>query len=322
MTILMMILGLGLLLAGASVLVDASVAIARRLGVSDFVIGITIVGMGTSAPELYVSVSSALQGMGDVAIGNVIGSNICNTLLILGATALVRAVPVSCENLRVDVAATVGASVVFIALSYITMYATGAGGPMLNRWGGIVLLVLLAIFLWRTFANGATASEPEENAGGWMSRVPVWGACVCALVSLAALLGGGNLFLDSAVELAHAMGISEFAISVTVVAVGTSLPELTTCIIAAMRGNSALALGNVLGSNIFNILFILGVSSAISPIEGKGVELMDYAMLVGSATMLWLFAVTGKKRQIDRWEGALAVILYVAYTVILLYRGS
>lgn len=323
MTILIMIIGLCLLLGGASVLVDASVAIARRLGVSDFIIGITIVGMGTSAPELYVSVSSALQGMGDVAIGNVIGSNICNTLLILGATALVRAVPVTRSNIRVDITATVAASILFIAISYITMYATGSTGPMINRWGGSVLLLLLIIFLWRTFTQGKTSeTETDAPADGWINRIPVWGAGVCALISLVALLGGGNLFLDSAVTLAHAIGISEFAISVTVVAVGTSLPELTTCIIAAMRGNSALALGNVLGSNLFNILFILGVSSTISPVEGKGVEVMDYAMLIGSAAMVWICAVTGKKMQIDRWEGAIAILLYVAYTVILLYRGS
>ncbi|MDE6716073.1 MAG: calcium/sodium antiporter [Muribaculaceae bacterium] len=323
MTIFIMIIGLCLLLGGASVLVDASVAIARRLGVSDFIIGITIVGMGTSAPELYVSVSSTLQGMGDVAIGNVIGSNICNSLLILGATALVRAVPLARANLRTDVSATVMASLLFVAISYITMIVTGAGNPLINRWGGAILLMGLAIFLWRTFAQGNVADESAESpTDSWIGRLPIWATCVCALASLAALLGGGNLFLDSAVTLAHAIGISEFAISVTVVAVGTSLPELTTCIIAAMRGNSALALGNVLGSNLFNILFILGVSSVITPIAGAGVETMDYIMLVGSALLVWLWAATGKKMQIDRWEGAVAVLLYVGYTVILLCRGS
>lgn len=323
MTILWLIIGLAILLAGSNLLVDTSVVIARKLGVSDFVIGATIVGVGTSAPELYVSVCSALQGMGDVAIGNVLGSNICNTLLILGATAVVLPIPFTRSNLRYDVTANIGASILLVVISYGTMYLLGTTNSTVNRFGGAILILCLIFYLWHTFKNEKSSNNNvEQGADGWLSRIPFWCVCVLALLALTTLIGGGNLFLNSAVTLAHDIGISEFAISVTVIAVGTSLPELTTCVIAAMRGNTALALGNILGSNLFNILFILGVSSVISPIEGAGVGVIDYSMFIGATLLVGLSAFTGKKSQIDRWEGAVAIVLYFAYTIILLYRGS
>ena len=319
MLYLFLILGLALLLAGANFLVDSSVAIAKKAKISDFVIGLTIVGMGTSAPELFVSISAALQGMGDMAIGNVIGSNICNIMLILGVTALITPFGVNRANLRRDIPITALASIVLALLSFDTLF--GGKTNVISCGEGVAMLVAFIAFMIYSFRRPQDSTDDEEPANpGLMSRLNYPILIVIALASLAALIYGGNMFLDSTVQLARILGMSDSVISITIVAVGTSLPELVTCVIAALKGNSQLALGNALGSNIFNILLVLGAAAAISPLALVGVDIVDYSLMIVSALMLVLFSFTLRHNVIDRWEGAIFVAGYIGYMAYLLLK--
>ena len=297
---------------------DSSVAIAKKAKISDFVIGLTIVGMGTSAPELFVSISAALQGMGDMAIGNVIGSNICNIMLILGVTALIAPFGVNRANLRRDIPITALASIVLALLSFDTLF--GGKTNVISCGEGVAMLVAFIAFMIYSFRRPQDSTDDEEPANpGLMSlNYPI--LIVIALASLAALIYGGNMFLDSTVQLARILGLSDSVISITIVAVGTSLPELVTCVIAALKGNSQLALGNALGSNIFNILLVLGAAAAISPLALVGVDIVDYSLMIASALMLVLFSFTLRHNVIDRWEGAIFVAGYIGYMAYLLLK--
>lgn len=320
MTILILILGLSLLLTGANYLVDSSVAIAKRANISNFIIGITIVGMGTSAPELYVSVASAFNGMGDMSVGNVLGSNICNTLLILGVTAIIAPFAINRKTLKRDIPFGIIVSMILLFVCSDIIFL-GSSSNALSRIEGIVLLAIFAGFMYYTiFHSKETEAEVEEEATTSIGKLNVWILILIAIVSLGALIYGGNLFLDSAVEIAKAAGMSDSVISITLVAVGTSLPELITCIIAATKGNSQLALGNVIGSNIFNILLILGLSGTLNPIQLTNINIIDLLVLVVATILTFVVAFTFKKKIIDRSEGIILVLLYIAYTVYLLTR--
>lgn len=320
MTILILILGLSLLLTGANYLVDSSVAIAKKANISNFIIGITIVGMGTSAPELYVSVASAFNGMGDMSVGNVLGSNICNTLLILGVTAIIAPFAINRKTLKRDIPFGIIVSMILLFVCSDIIFL-GSSSNALSRIEGIVLLAIFAGFMYYTiFHSKETEAEVEEEATTSIGKLNVWILILIAIVSLGALIYGGNLFLDSAVEIAKAAGMSDSVISITLVAVGTSLPELITCIIAATKGNSQLALGNVIGSNIFNILLILGLSGTLNPIQLTNINIIDLLVLVVATILTFVVAFTFKKKIIDRSEGIILVLLYIAYTVYLLTR--
>lgn len=321
MTYILLFLGLGLLLLGANFLVDASVAIAKKTKISDFVIGMTIVGIGTSTPELLVSVSSALQGLGDVAIGNIVGSNICNVMLILGITALISPFAITMSNLRRDIPMTAIVSILLFVLSFDTIIH-GADTNCISRPEGLFMLLCFAVFMYYSLKQSApdandTATEQKPS---FLNRFSYIVLSAVALASLALLIWGGNMFLDSAVSLAKVWGMSDSVISITILAVGTSLPELITCIFAAMKGNSQLALGNVLGSNIFNIVFILGAAATITPLTLNSIGLTDFAVMIVSAILLVIFSFTMRRNVIDRTEGALFLAGYVAYTVYLLIR--
>ncbi|MDD2960691.1 MAG: calcium/sodium antiporter [Muribaculaceae bacterium] len=319
MTLVLMFLGLTLLLIGANYLVDSSVAIAKRAKISNFIIGLTIVGMGTSAPELYISTMSSIKGLGDMAVGNVLGSNICNILLILGITALISPVVIERANLRRDIPLGIIVSILLFFICSDSLIF-GADYNSISLIEAVILLVGFISFLIYTFVKGKQATETEEDvaAPSFFDRLPIIAIIPLTLLSLAVLLFGGNVFLDSAVEFAKSIGMSDSVIAITIVAVGTSLPELITCIIAARKGNSQLALGNVLGSNIFNILLILGVAGTISPITLSNINYIDFSVLIVASILTFIFAFTLRRRVIDRAEGLLFVVAYIAYTAYLL----
>lgn len=324
MDYLLLIVGLGLLLMAANYLVDSSVAIAQRAKISNFIIGLTIVGIGTSAPELFVSVSSALSGSGDIAMGNVIGSNVANVLLILGVTAMIY--PFAIERLQRyrDI------PFVIIATLFVTIIANdsivpGINKNSLNRLDGIVLLVCFVVYMgWVIVQKGKdpkrALEEADEEATSSLTGKNPWLLWAIALVSLVTLIFGGNLFLDSAKNLARAWGMSEAVIAITIVAVGTSLPELVTAIIAASKKNPQLALGNVIGSNLFNLMFILGTASTVKSMTFVDINIWDYAVMFMASIMLFVVVLTFNKDRFDRIEGIIFFAAYIAYTIYLLLR--
>jgi cation:H+ antiporter len=315
MDYLFLALGLGLLLLAADLLVDSSVAIAQRAHVSNFIIGLTIVGMGTSSPELFVSISSALSGSGDVAMGNVVGSNIANILLILGVSAVILPFAIERGTQRRDIPFGIFATVLLLLLSN-DKFVFGSNGNTLSRIDGIIFLMLFVSYMiYVVFGNGRCAQEAQQETdeaakSKFTGRNPVllW---AIAIASLAGLIFGGNLFLESAKNLARAWGMSEAVIAITIVAVGTSLPELITSIVAACKNNPQLALGNVLGSNVFNIFMIVGITGLICPMHGLEITNLDLSVMLGSIFVLWLFSYT--KYKIERWEGAVLTFAIVAY---------
>jgi cation:H+ antiporter len=324
MDYLFLVVGLGLLLLAANYLVDSSVAIAQRAKISNFIIGLTIVGIGTSAPELFVSISSALSNSGDIAMGNVIGSNIANVLLILGVTAMIYPFAIERLQRRRDIPFLILATI-FVSIIASDSIVPGIKENTLNRLDGIVLLILFVGYMgWTVVQKGKdpkrAMEEADEEATSsltGMHPVLLWGI---AIVSLVALIFGGNMFLDSAKSLAKAWGISDAVIAITIVAVGTSLPELVTAVIAASKKNPQLALGNVIGSNLFNLMFILGTASAVKPMTFVNINFVDYGVMLLAAVMLFMVVLTFKKDKMDRVEGVIFFLCYVAYTIYLLLR--
>lgn len=319
MDYILLIAGLGLLLLGANVLVDSSVAIAKKAHLSNFIIGFTIIGMGTSSPELFISISSALNGSGDMALGNVIGSNICNTLLILGITAAILPFAIERQQTRRDIPFTILVSLL-LAIMASDRLIFGSEN-CISRLDGIILLAIFvgytAYVLYKSRgSNEETGAEDPTKYDKLHAALLI----VIALGALGALLFGGNLFLDSAKSLARTWGMSESVISITIVAVGTSLPELITCVVAATRDNTQLALGNVLGSNIFNILMILGIAATISPLHIESIMPADLVVMLASAIMCYIVVFTFGKHRFDRIEGIIFLMLFATYNVSLLLR--
>lgn len=317
-------LGLALLLLGANYLVDASVAIAQRAKISNFIIGLTIVGIGTSAPELFVSIQSALTGHGDIAMGNVLGSNIANVFLIMGVTATILPFEINREQSRRDIPIGIIVALLVFLLANDAIIP-GIGENDMSRMDGIFLLVIFIVYMAVVILKKgekpkeaiAQADEETKSSLAGKNVYLLWGI---AAASLAALLWGGNMFLDSAKNLAKAWGMSEAVISITIVAVGTSLPELITAVIAACKKNPQLALGNVIGSNIFNLLMILGVSSCIDPYQLENINMVDYGMTILAAVLMWIVVFTFGKKKFDRIEGIIFIAIYIGYTAYLLMR--
>lgn len=312
--ILLFIVGLALILSGANALTDGASSIAKRMKVSELVIGLTIVAFGTSAPELAVSAISAIKGSGDIALGNVVGSNIFNTLMIIGCTVLVRPLKVSRLLIKKEIPLCILASFVLILLCADATEGCVAGG--LSRTDGLVLLCFMAIFLSHTFSIAAGEEQKASESG--IKEMPLWRAILFSIGGLIFLIAGGESFVRGASGLARALGASESLIAVTIVAGGTSLPELATSVVAALKGRSEMAVGNVVGSNLFNIFLILGLSSTISPIKLAGIGAIDLGMVLLSSIVLWFVGVFYKERTITRAEGALMIALYVAYTLYLI----
>lgn len=308
LSILILLVALVAIVWGADMLVNGSVAIARRYHISDFVIGAIIVGIGTSCPELVVSAYGALQGNVDVAIGNVVGSNIFNVLCILGLTALLWPVTVSRDNLKFDLPVCIGVSILAILLAFNFFN----GAPVaIGRIDGLCFLLLFALFIYISFlrdrkhnpASGATDQSETPSEKLWLSIAKV-------IVGLAVLVTGCQFFVDEAEQIALMLGVDEAFISITLIACGTSLPELAASLTAAFKRNTQLALGNVVGSNIFNILFILGCSSQLAPLSGGGITVVDYAVMIAAVVVLLLLSLKGK---ITRAGGAVMLAGFVGY---------
>lgn len=308
--ILLLIVGLALIVFGADWLVDGASAIARKLGVSEFVIGLTIVGFGTSMPELVVSLNGAFHGVSDIAVGNVVGSNIFNTLLILGLTALVMPIAITESNRKKDIPLTLAVTLLLVAVG-MSNTLFGIGNDMLDRIGGIVFLLIFAGYIYLSFKTDK--AEPVEDDGKKVLGIPAAVGLVAA--GLAGLVVGGRLFVDSAEAIAKMLGVSDKFIAITVLAGGTSLPELATCVVAAAKKRGQLALGNILGSNIFNILLILGCSAVVTPLSLEGMNLVDMLALVVSVVIVALSSFTFSKNKIDRGEAVIMLLCFAAYYV-------
>ena len=311
MDILLLIVGLGLILAGANFLTDGSAAVAQRFRVPEFIIGLTIVAVGTSTPELVVSVLSAAAGNSDVAIGNVVGSNLFNVFLILGVCALIRPLPLTRSNIRRDIPFGMAASLILLAVTSDRLICAGAA-DRIGRIDGIVMVALYIALMWFTIR---TTKRPEATAPDAGAKPGMAGWLMAAMIvgGLAGLVFGGEMFLKSATAIARTLGISESVIAITLVAGGTSLPELASSVVSLLKGKAEMALGNVIGSNIANILLILGLSATIHPLSMGGITVWDLLMVVLSSVLLFLAAFTFKRRAIDRWEGAIFLAIYVAY---------
>ena len=319
MDTLLLLLGLGLILAGANFLTDGSAALAQRFRVPEFIIGLTVVAVGTSTPELVVSVLSAAAGKSDVAIGNIVGSNIFNTLAILGICALIRPVPLTRGNIRRDIPLGLSVSLLLLACTSDSFVRPGAE-DRIGRGEGILFLVLYLVVMLLTIRRTARREPAAEAVAESPARPQraVWVTAAMILGGLAALVGGGELFLDHATSIARKLGVSESVIAITLVAGGTSLPELASSVVSLLKGKAEMALGNVVGSNIANILLILGASATIRPLTLGGITFIDIAMVALCSALLLLTAFTFRKKEIDRWEGALFLAVYAAYLVYLI----
>ena len=305
--ITLLIAGLLLILFGANWLVDGSSSVAKRFGISEFVIGLTIVGIGTSTPEMVVSFLSSFQGKADMAIGNIVGSNIFNTLMILGITALVAPVTITKTNLKKDIPMNILVTILLIVLGMnFTLF--GAGKDQICRIDGLILLAIFAFYLWSSFKSDSSDGE-DGNTKQYsipMSVLLIGGG-------LASLIIGGRLFVNSATELAKMFGVSDKFIAITVMAAGTSMPELATCVVAALKGRGQLALGNVLGSNISNILLILGGAALINPLSFGGMTYVDLGVVLMCAAIIFASAFLFKKKQVDRYDGVIMLLMEAGY---------
>ena len=313
--IVFLIGGLALILLGANGLTDGAAAVAKRFHISDLVIGLTIVALGTSAPELVISTMAALGGSAEMAIGNVVGSNIFNVLAIIGVTAMAMPIKVGEGTMSKEIPLVILCSFV-LAFMANDVILDGGSRNIISRIDGLVLLGFFLIFMRYTFAIARSGNAEEEETK--IKEMPIWKSALFIAGGLAGLIYGGQLFVDGASGIASSLGVSESIIGLTIVAGGTSLPELATSVTAALKKNPGIAIGNVIGSNLFNILFVLGCSATISPLSMGGINNVDMAVLIGSAILFWLVGWFFKKRTITRGEGALLVICYIAYTAYLI----
>ncbi len=307
--IFILLAGLSLILFGANWLVDGSSSIAKRFGISEFVIGLTIVGIGTSTPEMVVSFLSSFQGKADMAIGNIVGSNVFNTMMILGVTALIAPLAITKSNLKKDIPLNIIVTILLILLGMnFTLF--GKGQDQLSRIDGVILLTVFAWYIWTSFRSDTADSEEDgEGIKEYKTGISV----LLIVAGLAGLIIGGRLFVNSATELAKMFGVSDKFIAITVMAAGTSMPELATCVVAALKGRGQLALGNVLGSNISNILLILGGAALINPLSFSGMTYVDLGAVLLSAIFILGSAYFFRKKQLDRFEGIILLLMEAGY---------
>lgn len=310
MEYLILIVSLVGIVLGADWLVGGSVQIARRFKVSDFVIGAAIVGVGTSAPELMVSLMGAVQGNSDVALGNVVGSNIFNVLGILGATAICFPIKIDKANLKFDIPLCIFLSVLLMLLAF--NFFNGSV-TVVGRIDGLILIGIFAWYMWRSFkGQKKQEAKPEEIQAQTGS---VWIAILKVVGGLAVLVTSCDFFVDNAIKIARSWNMSEAAISITLIACGTSLPELAASITAALKKNTEMALGNIIGSNIFNISLILGICSQVCPLSSAGITVFDYCVMIAAAVLTLFLGLDGK---INRWEGLIMFTAFVGYSIYLL----
>lgn len=308
LNILLLLVGFVLLIKGADFFVDGSSSIAKLMKIPSVVIGLTIVAMGTSAPEAAVSISAGIQGSNEIAISNVVGSNIFNMLVVVGSCALIKPFALDKNILKRDFPVNIAASIILLAFASI--------GSALGIIDGIVMLVLMISYI--TWLVIAAMKNREEGSDDIKTLSPIV-SVICIIGGIAAIIFGGNLVVENAKAIASAIGLSETFIGLTIVAIGTSLPELVTSIVASKKGENGLALGNVVGSNIFNLLFILGISSSITPIAVDSVAIVNIAIVLAITILIWVLCLFTKK--LGRIPGAVMILSYIAYTVYLIIQG-
>lgn len=318
LTLFLFILGFVVLVKGADLLVDGASSLAQRLGVSALVIGLTVVSFGTSAPELVVNLSASLSHNTDIAIGNILGSNIANILLILGLSALFYPLTVGSGTVRKEIPFALLAVIVIYLLAN-DMLIDGATTSVLTRIDGFILISFFALFLYYLFEISRENTTPPESQP--TSALSPTRSIIMIVIGLIGLALGGKWIVDGAVVFATNLGVSQAMIGLTIIAIGTSLPELATSVVAAYKKNVDIAIGNIIGSNIFNIFFILGISAIISPLPFAATFTSDLWMTLFATVLLFASLFVGKRRTLERWQGALFVVIYIAYLVSLIVRG-
>ncbi len=307
--IIIIIAGIALVLWGADRMTDGAVSIARRLRIPQMVIGLTIVALGTSMPELCISLVSALKGTSDLAVGNVVGSNIFNTLLIVGVAALVAPITILRSTVTKDMPWSVLAGILLIALCF---------DKNISRIDAFILFAVFILFTVYTLCQ-AKKGKPEASTETTKEEMPIWKSSFFVILGLSCLVLGSNLFVNSATDVARALNVSDAVIGLTIVAGGTSLPELATSAVAAKKGQSAIAIGNVIGSNVYNVLLILGLTGIICPMETKDIHMEDYGLMTLSMVLVWLFSFTRYK--VERWEGLVLTVIFITYIVWLVFNA-
>jgi cation:H+ antiporter len=305
---LLLILGLGVLIKGADWMVAGASALAKKYNVSDLVIGLTIVAFGTSAPELVVNVIASAQSFDDIVLGNVLGSNIANLFLILGITGIIYPLMVQSSTTWREIPMSLGAVIVLYLLANDIF---GTGILQVSRIDGMILLLFFGLFLFYVFRLAKSDPAPHEVVVSPMSGFKMG---LLIVVGLAGLVIGGRLVVNNAIKIATILGLSEKIIGFTIVAIGTSLPELATSVVAAIRKNTNIAVGNIIGSNIFNILFVLAVSSLVLPVQYNTVFNTDMYLLAGGTLFLFIAMFTGNVKKLDRWEAVILLLIYIGYT--------
>ncbi len=321
LNIILLIAGLALILVGANWLTDGSSAVAKKWGVSDLVIGLTVVAFGTSAPELVISIVSAIHGSAGLAVGNVVGSNIFNILVIIGCVATISPVKVDKGNMTNDIPLVILSSLALLFCSN-TVLLDGTSENVIERSEGLLLLLFFLIFMRYTFSIAKSSENdlPQEDAKS-VALMPLWKSALFIVVGLAGLIFGGEWFVDGASGIARGLNVSESVIGLTIVAAGTSLPELATSIVAALKGKTDLAVGNVVGSCIFNVFMVLGAAATIRPLPLGGIGNFDLLTLVVASLLFWFFGWKIKSRTITRLEGILLLVCYVVYTAVLIAKA-
>ena len=313
---LLLVGGLLLILWGANALTDGAASVAKRFQISNLVIGLTIVAFGTSAPEFIISFLSSFNGSAGLAIGNVVGSNVFNCLMIVGVTAVVAPIPVGKGTLAKEIPLCVLSSIVLFLCANDVLLDGGASN-VISRSDGLMLLCFFAIFVGYTFAIAKNGNGEEE---GEIRSFPMWKSVLFILLGLGALIGGGQLFVNGASGIARSLGVSESVIGLTLVAGGTSLPELATSVSAALKKNPGIAIGNVIGSNLFNAFAVLGASATICDLPLGGITNFDFVTLIVASVLLWIAGFFMGKRIITRPEGIFLVLCYVGYTTYLIMQ--
>jgi len=314
LAISLLLAGFVILIKGADFLVNGSSSVAKRFNVSNLAIGLTVVAFGTSTPELLVNIISSVKGYNDAAFGNIIGSNTFNLLFILGVSGLIYPLVVHRNTVSFEVPLSLIAAVVLFTLINDVMLF-GSTENVLSRIDALILLVFFGAFMY--YVTRTMKNAPETEEGGPIKIYSTWVSVLLIIIGLAMLVGGGSLVVDNAVAIAKHYGLSEKLIGLTILAAGTSLPELATSAVAAYRKNTDIAIGNVVGSNIFNIFFILGVTGIIRPTSYNTMMNFDLYVLGGSTVMLMIFMFTINQRKLDRWEALLMLLSYIAYTIFL-----
>ena len=312
-----LVFGFLLLIKSADLLVDGASSIARKLYVSDLVIGLTIVAFGTSSPELFVNITASIQGSSDIAIGNIIGSNIANIFLILGISAIIFPLTVSKGTVWKEIPLSLLAAVILGILANDQLI-DNSGFSAITRIDGLVFLSFFLIFMYYSSSIANRIEGLEEHLV--KKHYGVKKSLLLIIAGLIGLSGGGKLIVDSAMKIAYSLNVNHGFIGLTVVAIGTSLPEFATSAVAAYRKNAEIAVGNIIGSNIFNIFFILGISALIKPLPFQLIYNIDIGMMILSNLLLFLWMFTGGKRLLDRWEGIIFILLYVLYFILLIIR--